>query len=133
MPPRLKTTLALGAVLGAGAITLAPFATAGEPTGSGRVDCKGTSTADVRLRVDPDGEGRFDVSGVVFSDDEDVWSWRMLHNDDVSYKGEVQAKDADRSFKISRSMVDLDVPDDVVFRAVNQSTDEVCRAEVVVD
>mgnify|MGYP003705466435 CR=1 FL=1 len=98
-----------------------------------RLDCKGSSTADVWLRVEPDGAGRFDVYGTVYSDDSDVWSWRMLHNDDLSYKGEVQASDNEKSFRIQRSMVDLAGVDDIVFRAANTATDEVCRAEVEVD
>lgn len=133
MPSRLKTTLALGAALGVTTFAFASVAVAGDPPSSGRIPCKGDSTADVRLRIDVDDSGRFNVVGVVFSDDSDIWSWRMLHNDDVSYKGEVQAKAADLSFRIQRSMVDLAGTDDIVFRAVNQTTNEVCRAEVVVD
>lgn len=128
MPPRLKTALALGASAAALSAVLAPQAYADGSTAP-RISCKGSSTADVRLRVDSDGDGRFTVVGVVFSDDSDVWSWRMVHNDDVSYKGEVQAKDADKSFRIQRSMVDLYGNDDIVFRAVNTVTDEVCRYE----
>lgn len=133
MLTRLKTTLTIGALVGA-SFLLAPAAVAGdEVIGSGRVECKADSDAEVRLRVEVDEEGRFNVIGVVFSDDVDIWSWRMLHNDDVSYKGEVQAEDADRSFRIQRSMVDLPGRDDIVFRAVNQSTDEVCRAQLEID
>lgn len=67
----------------------------------------------------------------MWSDDEDTWDWKMKHDGDVSADGEVQAKDADKSLKITRSMVNFAGPDSFVFRAENRRTDEVCRAELV--
>lgn len=84
----------------------------------------------VRLKVDTDEDGRLIVAGVVWSDDENVWDWRFKHNDDLSDKGDIKAKDAEKSLKIVRTMVNFTGPDLVVFRAQNTLTDEVCRAEL---
>ncbi|MCR6030873.1 hypothetical protein GGQ22_05390 [Nocardioides sp. zg-579] len=83
----------------------------------------------VKLRTTMMTNGEIEVVGVVFSDDDDVWSWRFKHNDDLSFMGEVRAKDADRSLRIVRFMVDLYGPDVVLFRAVNQKTGEACKVE----
>lgn len=125
----LAVSTALAAVLTLGAPALARD---DAPLKDPRSDCRGASTADVKLVVDPDGQGRFTVTGTVWSDDSDTWSWRLVHNDEVSFKGEVQARDTDKSLRIQRTMVDLAGPDDIVFRASNESTDEVCRSEVSV-
>ena len=58
----LALALTLGTVAGVIALTIAPAARADDPVGSRRIDCKGSSTADVRLRVEPDGAGRFDIT-----------------------------------------------------------------------
>jgi hypothetical protein len=71
---------------------------------------------------------RFDVVGAVFSNDDDVWSWKLRHNGDLSFWGEVRARDdIDRSFRVTRTMLNLSGTDDVVMRAENQNTGEVCR------
>lgn len=90
--------------------------------------CEKAST--VKLKVDTDEEGRLLVAGIVWSADDDVWAWRFKHNDDLSDKGEIKAKDADKSLKVVRTMVNFNGPDHVVFRAQNTATEEVCRAEL---
>jgi hypothetical protein len=145
MDVRRGPAVVLSVVLGAAALGVAPGATASDggaaaeavdrlPKGfafDGEVDAatcdKGSK---VKLKVDEDADGRLVAAGIVWSDDDDVWGWRFRHNDDTSAKGEVKAKDADRSFRIVRSMVNLNGPDKVVFRAVNTVTDEVCRADL---
>lgn len=89
--------------------------------------CQGSSR--VKLRTTLMTNGEIEVVGVVFSDDDDAWTWKFKHNDDFSFMGEVKAKDADRSFRVVRFMVDLYGADDVLFRAVNQKTGEACKAE----
>ncbi|MGZ4447121.1 MAG: hypothetical protein ACXVWZ_10035 [Nocardioides sp.] len=85
-----------------------------------------------KLRVGPaDDDGRLQAVGIVWSDDNDVWSWKFKHNGDVSFDGDVRARDADQSFRISRVMVDLAGPDTIVFRAENDNNGEVCRGSVV--
>jgi len=118
----------LSFVLGVAALATAPFAAARDGEEVDRGACSDSSWK--RLRVVVDGNGRLDVIGSVWSDDEDLWTWRMLHDGDVSANGEVRAKDADRSLRIRRSMINFAGPDHIVFRAMNSRTDEVCRAEV---
>ena len=122
---RLATVLTLG--VSAAALVLAPSATAGggEPA-TDKDPCEKSST--VKLRVTPQDDGRFEVVGIVWSDDDDIWDWKMKHEGDVSAEGDVKAKDADKSFKITRTMVDFVGPDKFVFRADNRRTGEVCRA-----
>ena len=57
-------------------------------------DCRETSS--VKLKVEPESGGVLQVTAVVWSDDSDEWDWRMKHNDDVSARGTVKAKDADK-------------------------------------
>ncbi len=96
-----------------------------------KVGCRGDSTSDVKLKAFLDADkGIITVTGVVFSDDDDVWDWKMLHNGSVSAKGSVKAKDADRSFRIVRDMIDFSGTDEIAFRADNQTTGEVCRADL---
>lgn len=122
---RLATVLSL--VLSAAALVMAPSAMAGggEPA-QDKDPCENSST--VKLRVTPQADGRFEVVGIVWSNDDDVWDWKMKHEGDVSAEGDVKAKDADKSFKITRTMVDFVGSDKFVFRADNRSTGEVCRA-----
>lgn len=128
MSPRRTTVVMLSFVLGATAITWAPSARAVDDDASWRGDCGRSSN--YRLRVLPgDDNGRFSVVGVVLSDDEDLWEWRMKHNDDISAEGKVKAKNTDRSFRIERTMIDLPGPDTILFMARNTQTGEVCRTE----
>lgn len=125
---RLVTVLSL--ILSAAALALAPSAMAGggEPA-KDKDPCEKSST--VKLRVAPQDDGRFEVVGIVWSDDEDTWDWKMKHDGYVSAQGDVKAKDADQSFRITRLMVDFEGADSFVFRAENRRTNEVCRAELV--
>jgi hypothetical protein len=92
------------------------------------VDCRKTS--EVKLKAEDDGGGVIKVTASVFSEDDDTWDWKLKHNDDVSYKGTVKAKDADRSFRIVRDMADFSGTDDIAFRAQNNATGEVCSVAV---
>jgi hypothetical protein len=122
--PRLLLALALGATM----VLAGPAATARKDTEVAKESCKATS--DVKLKAEPDGTGVIKVIGVVFSADDDVWDWRLKRNDEVSAKGSVKAKDADRSFRIVRSMVDPPGTDNIGFRAQNTATGEVCSIVV---
>lgn len=130
---RRVPAIVLSLTLGAAALVSAPIAFAGDggnatDNGPVRKNCDGS--ADVRLNAKAiDGNAdRFEVIGAVFSPDDDVWSWKLRHNGDLSFWGDVRARDdIDRSFRISRTMLDVGGVDDVVFRAENQRTGEVCR------
>lgn len=91
-------------------------------------DCRATSS--VKLKAEPEGTGLIKVTAVVFSEDDDKWDWKLKHNDDASAKGEVKAKDADRSFRIIRDMADFSGVDYIDFRGQNQATGEVCKASI---
>ena len=123
---RLATVLTLG--VSAAALVLAPSAMAGggEPAKE-KDECQNSSL--VKIKVTPEG-GNFEVVGVVWSDDDDIWDWKMKHNGDDSAEGSVRAKDTDKSFRITRIMLDFSGVDSFVFRAQNRRTDEVCRASL---
>lgn len=127
---RRGPAIVLSLALSAAALTFAPGALASDGgTAKDVDDCSGPST--YKLRVLLDENDRLDVVGVVWSNDDDLWAWKFRHNDDLSAKGDVRANgDADRSFRIQRSMYDLPGTDNVVFRAENLRTGEVCRGEV---
>ncbi len=93
-------------------------------------NCQGSSKVKLRLTLMSNGE--IETVGVLFSEDDDLWSWKFKHNGDFSFMGEVKAKDADRSFRIVRLMGDLAGPDDVLFRTENNRTGEVCRVELAI-
>ena len=128
---RRGPAIMLSLVLSAAALALAPSAVAGD---GGTVKDVSSCEKDskVKLKVELREDNRFEVTGVVWSDDEDVWDWRFKHNGDESASGDVKAsQDTDKSFKIVRTMVNDSGPDTFVFRAENRRTAEVCRADVV--
>lgn len=146
MMVRRGPAIVLSLMLSAAALAMAPSATASDggpakdiganvPAGFEFTEpekdvnsCEKGST--VKLKVDTDADGRLVAAGIVWSNDEDLWEWRFKHNDELSDKGDIQAKDANKSFKIVRTMINFTGPDYVVFRAQNTVTDEVCRAEL---
>lgn len=126
---RRGLAIVLSLVLSAAALALAPSATAGDGEPAKDINpC--SSGATVKLRVAISDNARLLAAGTVWSNDDDTWSWKFKHDGDVSFDGDVQAKDEDKSFKIVRKMVDFSGPDTIVFRAENNSTGEVCRVEV---
>ena len=139
MSVRRGPAIVLSLALSAAALALAPPAQASDGGAAKGVslrlrddaaavkkkDCDGSS--EVKLRITLRDNGRLETVSTVWSDDNDVWSWRLKHEGDVSDEGGVKAKDADKSFKIIRTMVDFNGPDTVNFRAENTKTGEVCR------
>jgi hypothetical protein len=130
---RRGPAIVLSLVLSAAALALAPSAVAGDGGTVKDVDkCdKDNSSTKAKLKVSLEPDNRFEVVGIVWSDDEDVWDWKFRHNGGDSADGDVKAKDADKSFKVTRSMVNFTGPDTFVFRAENRRTGEVCRADLV--
>jgi hypothetical protein len=144
---RRSPAIVLGLVLGAAALAPAPAVASdggtakdvapvrSEPAPKKIADpvmdfngCQGSSKVKVKATLMSNGE--FEAVGVVFSEDDDVWSWKFKHNGDFSAMGDVKAKDADRSFRVVRLMLDLSGPDDVLFRAWNTVTGEACKVTV---
>lgn len=127
---RRGPAIVLSLWLGAAASVMAPSAMADDGGAAKDRDfCK--RVGDVKLKVEPYGDGRLEVTGVLFSDDNDVWDWKFRHQDQISYEGAARADaDSDRSFKIVRTMVNLSGEDFIAFRVKNRSSDENCRAEL---
>lgn len=131
----------LSLVLSSAALVGAPSALASEG-GTAKIDfraaepdqefspCSGTSR--VKVKVSADSEGQLEVVGVVFSEGQDVWSWKLKHDNDFSARGRVLAKErnVDRSFRIVRTMVNFVGTDVVEFRATNETSNEQCVAEI---
>jgi hypothetical protein len=118
-----------GLLLAVSMVLAAPSATAKKSEVEKQMfDCRASSS--VRLKIVPRDSGILEVTAIVFSEDDDVWDWKLRHNGDLSGKGTVKAKDADRSFKVVRDMADFPGIDDVDFRAQNTATNEVCRASL---
>lgn len=130
--PAIVLSLALGAAALSGAPALAKD---GGATKDG-VDwdpCDAGTATRAKLRVDKveGNDLRLVVVGSVFSDDADRWDWRFKHNGEVSDEGSARGNEnAERTFRVVRTMFNGSGVDDVVFRAENQRTGEVCRATV---
>lgn len=101
-----------------------------DPPAKDRNSCRGNTTSWNKLKVAAQDSGILEVTAVVFSDDSDVWEWKLKHNDEVSAKGTVKAKDADKSFKIVRDMGDFPGVDFIDFKAENTANGEICTSSV---
>ena len=92
---RRSPAIVLSLVLSAAALSVAPaLAKDGGAATDGSVErdrdpCDAGTATFARLRVSTvDGNSaRLQVTGAVFSDDNDLWAWRLKHNGDVSDDG----------------------------------------------
>jgi len=135
---RRGPAIVLSLVLGAAALFSAPGALASDggaakdvPPETDRDSCGPGTATRAKLKVDlVDGNSsRLVVVGAVWSDDSDAWAWRLKHNGVVTDDGRARgSEETDLSFRVIRTMINWDGPDDVVFRAENLRTGEVCRA-----
>ena len=92
----------------------------------------GTSTrAKLKVGTLDDNDYRLVVVGTVWSDDSGAWEWKLRHNGEVSDSGRARGnEDTELSFRVTRTMFNAFGSDDIVFRAENVRTGEVCRAVV---
>src|SRR6476659_4334648 len=112
---RRGPVIVLSLVLSAAALVSVPSTAAGDDGAAKDRDPCGNGS--IKMVVEPYGDGRFQVTGIVFSNDDDIWSWRIRHDDATSADGEVRANgDNDRSFKIVRTVVDQPGGDFIAFR-----------------
>lgn len=124
--PAIVLSLALSAAALSGAPALAVDGGAAKVVD--RDPCENQSTVRIRIVQTEGNTDRFDVIASVYSDDDDYWSWKLRHNGDLSAQGEVKARDdIDRSFRVTRTMLDFPGADTVAFRAENERTGEVCK------
>jgi hypothetical protein len=134
---RRGPAIVLSLVLGAAALLNAPSAAWSDggaaKDGVDRDQCDPSTVSRAKLKVDQaDGNSsRLVVTGTVWSDDADSWVWRVKHNGVVIDDGRARgSEETDLSFRVIRTMINWDGPDDVVFRAENLRTGEVCRASL---
>ncbi len=135
---RRVPAIVLSLALGAAALVSAPIALASDGGNATDVEMDRSSCADgtatrAKLKVGTvDGNNaRLIVVGTVWSDDTDNWDWKFKHNGEVSDEGRARgSEDAELSFRISRTMFNGYGVDDIVFRAENLRTGEVCRTFV---
>jgi hypothetical protein len=132
---RRSPAIVLSLVLGAAALLSAPGA-AWSDGGAPAVEkdgCSPSTATRAKLKVSTLGNNnsRLQVIGAVFSNDDDVWLWKLRHNGDMSDSGRARGdEETDLSFRVTTTMINFIGSDDVVFRAENQSTGEVCRVSV---
>lgn len=121
--------IVLSLALSAAAFALAPSAMADDVGTAKDVDpC--TIAATVKLRAITRDDGRIEVTGIVWSNDDNIWDWKFKHNGELSFDGSVIAEgDGAKSFKIERTMLPSS-PDTITFRAENRANNQVCRAEI---
>ena len=131
--------LSLG--LGLAALTMAQAtAVEGGPVKDGHVSQRSAPAKDTdpcsrqsttRLRIDSEDSGVLVATGMVWTQGTDRWSWRFMHNSDLSARGVAKAHPGKgQAFQVTRSMVNLIGPDHFVFRAKNLQDSEVCRVDV---
>jgi hypothetical protein len=136
---RRGPAIVLSLVLSAAALLSAPGALASDGGAAkdnnvetNRSNCNGDApTARLKVSTVDGNDSRLQVVGVVFSDDSDLWEWRMKHNGAAGPEGLARGReDIDRAFRVSRTMINFYGVDTVVFRAENLQTGAVCRAVV---
>ena len=93
-----------------------------------RGGCSGS--ADWKLKAGPE-DGRIEVEGEIDSSrGGQTWRWRLRHNGSLSAKGTRTTTAPSGSFEVRRVVVDLRGTDDLVLRAVNSRSGEVCRGSL---
>jgi hypothetical protein len=94
-----------------------------------RGNCSGTTNW--KLKASPEN-GRIEVEGEIDSNKVgQSWSWKLKHNGSLSAKGQATTKAPSGSFERSRTVVNAQGDDTLVFRAENVRSGEVCRARLV--
>lgn len=137
---RRGPAIMLSLVLGAAALISAPGALARDGGAAKdnnaevqKDECRGASDAVVRLKVVgiEGNNNRFRAAAVVFSDDTDLWDWKLRVNGAVTDEGRTRGRtDSDLAFRVTRSVLNFPGPDTVTFRADNLRSGAVCRATV---
>jgi hypothetical protein len=117
----------IGALALVTAATLLPAATAQAKDGDviRNGSCSGAS--DWKLKASPEN-GHIEVEGQVDSNKNgQSWNWRVKHNGSLSASGSKTTKAPSGSFTVRRVLVNLKGADDIVFKARNPKSGEVCR------
>jgi hypothetical protein len=83
-----------------------------------------------KLKAKPD-DGRIDVEAEVDANrGGQVWTWRILHDGYVSYRGVRTTRPPSGSFTVTRRVVDMAGTDSIGFRAKNRASGQTCRGHL---
>jgi len=83
-----------------------------------------------KLKVKPN-DGRLEVEIEVDSNrNGQTWTWRILHDGYVSYRGSRVTRAPSGSFSVERRVVDMAGSDLIGFRAKNAATGQTCRGHL---
>ena len=94
-----------------------------------RGSCSGAS--DWKLKASPEN-GRIEVEGEVDSNvNGQTWNWRILHNGDVSARGQATTTAPSGSFEVRRLLVNVSGEDRIGWRARNPNSGERCSGHLV--
>ena len=75
-------------------------------SGLRRTSIPATIAATVKLRAITRDDGRIEVTGIVWSNDDNIWDWQLQAQRRLSFDGSVIAEgDGAKSFKIERTML----------------------------
>ena len=92
-----------------------------------RGSCSGST--DWKIKAKPD-DGRIEVEAEIDSNrNGQTWSWKLVHNGDVTARGTKATRAPSGSFEVRRLMVDLAGDDRIKIRASHGG--ETCRGSVV--
>ena len=132
---RRGPAVVLSLVLSAAALSAAPALAkdGGAAKDVDRDQCDPSTVSRAKLKVEQvaGNNSRLQVTGTVWSADSDAWDWRLKHNGEISDDGRARgSENSDLSFRVIRTMINFYGTDDIVFRAVNLRTGEICRAVV---
>ena len=123
--------LAVGISLSSAGLAAADHGTSGGRGSEVRRQGACSGTADWKLKVKPD-DGRLEVDGEVDAHHNgQVWTWRVLHDGYVSYRGTRTTRAPSGSFTVTRRVVDMAGADTIGFRAENNATGQTCRGHLL--
>ncbi len=120
--------------LGAGAVALGLAVGLAGPVQAKDGDVTRTGScskaAHWKLKAGP-RDGRIEVEGEVDSNVAgQKWSWRILHNGNVSAKGAATTSAPSGSFSVVRKVVNVAGKDTIGWRATNPASGETCRGSL---
>ena len=89
-----------------------------------------TGRTDWKLKASPEN-GRIEVEGEIDSNRSgQTWRWRLVHDGSVSASGSRVTRAPSGSFEVRRVVVNMRGTDELVFRARNTRSGEICRGVV---
>jgi hypothetical protein len=131
---RSPLSLAAAVVVATAALSTssAGLAAAEHGGGAGVVERQGScsGSASWKLKAKPD-DGRLKIEAEVDANRSgQVWSWRILHDGYVSFRGTRTTQGPSGSFSVERRVVDMSGQDSIGFRARNHASGQTCRGQL---